>query len=261
VRRSRGLCVAALVLASAAHAAPPAPLTPPANLLLHPQKPEIVELGEGRYRVGSVEIDKNQGRFTAPGRVLRAEPPLEFLAVSKDGRKGYEAMIELDATAFEFNLACILIGLDGERTTGRPTYHFDPQPVEGDRVAIDVSWGAPGAERRVPAESLLVDGGKTVPAEWVYTGSGFTANGNYLAHIDGTLIGLVHDPSSVIEHRSGLGINTYGSITAAPGAPAAQTRVVLELRRLPATDDAAGRGSEDEKGAEDAPGPPPEEGD
>jgi hypothetical protein len=89
-------------------------------------KPEIVDLGNGRYRVGPVEVDKAQGP-TVPGHVLRSEPPLEFLAVAKGGRKGYEAMIELDATAFEF-IACILIGLDGEHATGRPTYHFDPQP-------------------------------------------------------------------------------------------------------------------------------------
>jgi len=38
-------------------------------------KPEITDLGQGRYRVGPVEIDKTQNRFTVPGHVLRDEPP------------------------------------------------------------------------------------------------------------------------------------------------------------------------------------------
>ena len=48
-------------------------------------KPEITDLGQGRYRVGPVEIDKTQNRFTVPGHVPfvdfcscvdpRAQPP------------------------------------------------------------------------------------------------------------------------------------------------------------------------------------------
>jgi hypothetical protein len=228
----RGLCVLLALGALGAGGAPEAP------------KPEIDDLGNGRYRVGPVEVDKAQGRFTVPGHVLRAEPPLEFLAVAKGGRKAYEAMLELDATAFEFNLACILIGLDGEHATGRPTFHFDPQAVDGDGVGIEVSWDGAGGRESREAASLLKDGDRTVPEEWVYTGSEFTRNGAYLAHIDGTLIGLVHDPSSVIEHHGGLGINTYGSITATAGAPSAQTRVVLTVQRL-STDHAESANDED----------------
>jgi hypothetical protein len=195
-------------------------------------KPEITDLGNGRYRVGPVEIDKAQNRFTVPGHVLRDAPPLEFLAVAKGGRKGYEAMIELDATAFEFNLACILIGLDGDRATGRPAFHFDPHAIDGDGVAIEVSWGSGDAQQTRPAAALLVDTDRPVAEDWVYTGSEFTSHGAYLAHVDGTLIGLVHDPASVIEHRTGLGINSYGSIKPAPGVPPINTSIVLSVQRL-----------------------------
>jgi hypothetical protein len=215
-----------------------------------PPKPEIVDLGNGHYRVGPVEIDKTANEFTVPGRVLRAEPPLEFLAVAKGGRKGYESMLELDATAFEFNLACILIGLDGERTRGRPGFHFDPQLIEGDGVAIEVSWDSGGTTQTHAAGSLVLDGGHPIDDGWVYTGSEFTRNGAYLAHIDGTLIGLVHDPSSVIEHASGVGINTYGSIKPADGAPAAETRVSVRVRRIVA-EEAEPAGEEPDE--EDAP--------
>jgi hypothetical protein len=33
-----------------------------------------------------------------------------------------------------------------------------------------------------------------------------------MAQVLGTLIGFVHDPASVIEHRVGIGIGAYGSI-------------------------------------------------
>jgi hypothetical protein len=111
--------------------------------------------------------------------------------------------------------------------------------VDGDRVAIDVSWNDGTATQTRAAETLLLDGDQAVPAEWVYTGSEFTKSGAYLAHIDGTLVGLVHDPSSVIEHHSGLGINSYGSILPVSGAPAAQTPVVLTVRRLAAQSEPA----------------------
>jgi hypothetical protein len=194
-------------------------------------KPQVLDLGDGRYRVGQVEVDSALQRFTVPGRVLRAGPPIEFLAVARGGRRSYEAMIELDATAFEFNLACNLIGLDAERARGRPGFTYDPQPVDGDRVALELSWEDGGPTSRAP-EALLTDGGPQPVGEWVYTGSDFTNDGSFLAHVDGTLIGLVHDPSSVIEHESGLGMESGGSISTTSEAPPADTAVVLTVERV-----------------------------
>ena len=54
------------------------PASPPEELKA-PKEPEIRDLGDGRYRVGLLEIDKAGGTFRAPGRVLRDAPPLEFL--------------------------------------------------------------------------------------------------------------------------------------------------------------------------------------
>jgi hypothetical protein len=194
-------------------------------------KPQVDDLGDGRYRVGQVEVDSALQRFTVPGRVLRAGPPLEFLAVARGARRSYEAMIELDATAFEFNLACNLIGLDAERARGRPAFTYDPQPLDGDRVALALSW-EDGEVRSLPPEALLTDGGPEPAGEWVYTGSDFTQDGSFLANVDGTLIGLVHDPSSVIEHEIGLGMESGGSIATTSEAPPADTPVVLTVERV-----------------------------
>ena len=48
----------------------------------------------------------------------------------------------------------------------------------------------------------------------MYTGSKFSADGHCMAHYDGTLIGFVHDPASIIEHVEGLGLEDYSAETA-----------------------------------------------
>jgi hypothetical protein len=166
--------------------------------------PKVEELGHQRYRVGQIVVDKKAEQFTVPGTILRRDPPLEFLAVRKGGYKSYESLIELDASAHEFNVACILIGLDASKAKPARS-HFDPQPVEGDPVEIQVGWLVDGKMTWRDAAELLRLGDKTLePHAWIYTGSIVLPNGAYLAHLDGTVIGFVHDPASIIEHRSGL---------------------------------------------------------
>jgi hypothetical protein len=209
----------------------------------------VVDLGNGRLRVGAIQIDRSAGRFELPATVLRHEPPLEFLAIAKGGYKAYESLFELDAGAVEFNLACILVGLDPAR--GRAAkHHFDPAPAVGDEVAITVSWESSSGRRSVDAADLVRMGEKTLPrGEWVYTGSVFTPDGHFLAALDGTVIGFVHDPSSIIEHRSGFGLGAFGAVM--PNAdllPAVGSQVVVRIGRR----EAAATGS---RGAESDPAP------
>jgi hypothetical protein len=184
----------------------------PAAETEQPAEPSVEDLGNERYRIGPIELDKAAGRFRVPATVLRREPPLEFLAATRQGYKGYESLLELSASALEFNLACILVGLDPER--GRaPRYHFAPEPAQGDAVEIWVAWEREGEEKRVEAAKLIRRGEKTAPlGEWVYIGSGFTPDGRYLAALDGTAVGFVHDPASIIEHRTGFGLDEFGLI-------------------------------------------------
>jgi hypothetical protein len=171
--------------------------------------------------LGTIELDRVARVLTVPGRFLssaepvqqaaEAPPPpgadlLEYLAVKRNGYKAYEALIELDTTAAEFNLACILIGLDAERAT-LPEYHFDPTPLKGDAVELWVEWEQDGETRRVPpAQLILVDGEPANDHDWVYTGSSFIGPGQFLAEQTGALIGFVHDRDSIIEHRRGIGL-------------------------------------------------------
>jgi hypothetical protein len=171
-----------------------------------------IDLGDGRLQVGAIIIDQARRQFTAPGVVLRRADPIEFIAVTRGGHKSYESILELETNAHNFNLACILIGLDNSRAT-RPQRHFDPAPVRGNPVAISISWQQQGETRTVAAADLLsVDGKPVVSQRWRYTGSWFGPGGRYKAEEFGTLIGFVHDEDSIIHHREGLGLDNYGGV-------------------------------------------------
>ena len=174
--------------------------------------PPLVDLGDGRYQMGEILLDKPARWFSVPGRVIRDQPPLEYLAVKKTGHKAYESLFELDTTANEFNVACILIGLDADNAI-LPKHHFDVEPVQGDAVTVEIEWRLDGGEKIVPAETLfLVDGKPVESSGWVYTGSVILPDKRYLAEEVGTLIGFVHDQDSIIEHREGIGIGRFGEV-------------------------------------------------
>ena len=195
----------------------------------------VEDLGNGRYRIGAIEIDKDAQRFTVTGAAigLAEGTPIEFLAVAKGGYKSYEALLELDVSAVEFNLACILIGLDTANAS-HPKYHFDKTRVTGDVVDVRVSWVRDGREQEFEIERLLQGTAEPKDHVWVYTGSFFTAQGAYMATMAGTLIGVVHDPESIIQHQVGLGLGQYGAIASDPEfMPPAGTRVTVSVFRNP----------------------------
>ena len=205
----------------------------------HPDQPAadagkspIERIDEDRVRVGAIEINKKKRRFSISGKVIRHEAPLEFLIIAKDGQKAYESLIEVNASPFEFRLACILIGLD-EEGAKIPRYHFDPEPAEGDPVALWVEWEADGKKKRVRADELLSDDDKQVSGSaWVFTGSSKMDETRYFADMDGTLVGVVHDPASIIEHVKGLGLGSYGNVAASAKAPPVETPVTLIVENI-----------------------------
>lgn len=209
----RHLVAVALLLAPAlACATDPAPATPTAvdKPAATPSQPDVLDLGGGRYRVGSIEVDKNARSFMVPGVLNLVEGPLEYIACVRKGMKAYETLVELDCNAYEFNVACILIGLDPKKSTV-PKRHFDPEPAKGDAVSVNIEWQDAGQVKRFAPEKLI-KGGEAALAKgnWVYTGSTILEDGRYLAELLGPVIGFVHDPAPIIEHSIGAGTTGYG---------------------------------------------------
>lgn len=168
-----------------------------------PTAPSRVEkLGSGTLKIGFVMVDLAKREVAVLARINDV-PAFEFLVNTRDGYKSYESLIEANTNAIDFNLGLILIGLDRDRATRRPRFHFDPIPPEGDTVEMWVSWGAGAGERRVKADELMWnDATRTVVphSRWVYTGSAFLRGSTaFLADQDGVLVGFAHTPAPLIE--------------------------------------------------------------
>ena len=198
-------------------------------------KPGIEDLGNQSYRIGNIEIDKAAGVFKVSGKVLRDEPPLEYLVVTKDGAKSYESVLEVNADAYQFNLACILIGLDASHATP-PEQRVFGQPIQGDPVAVTVSWLQDGKQISANGSEFFLHGmppEAVASQDWVYTGSLELQDGRYLADLAGTLLGFVHRGESIIEHKQGIGLSNYGSVMVNKKLlPAVGSSIELSIRRL-----------------------------
>lgn len=180
-----------------------------------PQRPmpPIEKLGQERYRIGNIVVDKAQHRFSVPATIINLDQTLEYLAVARDGQKGYESLLEMDSSAIEFQLACILIGLDDAKSV-KPRYQFDEREAKGQAVEISLSWGDGEDAKTVRAANALLSGEDAFDDhDWVYIGSIMEESGELMAQTIGTLIGFVHDPYAIIEHRQGAGVGAYGLIT------------------------------------------------
>lgn len=181
--------------------------------------PEVEDLGEGRFQVGQIVVDRTKNAFSVPAKLLDQgvqEAPLEFLVVTRNGPKAYEALLELDATAYEFNVACLLIGLNPDNAK-LPKGNFEPGPAEGDPVTLFV--GPEDAEEgalRPVTDLLRVVSGEAPENAWVYLGSYFDERNIYTADFFGLAVGFVNDRESIIQHVRGIGLESYGAVVQRP---------------------------------------------
>jgi hypothetical protein len=176
---------------------------------------ELKQLGPDRFQVGRIVVDKGAGRFSVPGRVHVTGKPLEYLATSPGGAKAYETLFELDATGSEFNLACILIGLERDPRTVAAHRQDMQAPLIGPRVAISVAWVDAGKRRQVTAAQAMLNpeaDAKPESIEWVYIGAPASQGAVFAADVTGTLVGFKPDENNVIQSAVGIGIGAYGSV-------------------------------------------------
>lgn len=196
-----------------------------------PNLGEMKPLGQDRFQIGRIVVDKRAGSFTVPGRVHVVGKPLEYLATTPGGMKEYEALFELQATGSEFNLACILVGLERDKKeVPWRQYRMVPRLV-GPRIAISIAWGEGDKRRKVPAAQALLNpeaGVKPETVEWVYVGAPTSDDQpQFAADATGTLIGFVHDSNSVIESVTAIGLGAYGSVRGHAMLPPVGTAIEL----------------------------------
>lgn len=212
------------------------PPTPRSPFLGPAPAPAAVEkIGPDELRVGNIRIDTARKELSVSG-VVNEVQILEFLANTKGGWKAYESAIELDTNAVNFNVACLLIGLDNARAVPS-RYQFDAVPPQGDPVEISIEWDGESGRRRIRAEQLIynrVTKATLTQGPWVYVGSVFQAEGNrYLAETEGTIVGFMHTPAPIIESPRPL-VGNYGDSIINPELKLkAGTSIQLIVRALP----------------------------
>lgn len=192
---------------------------------------ELKPLGQDRYQIGRIVIDKAARSFVVPGRVHALGKPLEYLGTSPGGMKAYETLFELDTTGSEFNLACILIGLERDPKHTASLRSNSGAPLLGPRVAIFIAWSEGGKRRKVSAaEAVLNPEADVKPesVEWVYTGApAGDRPDRFGADITGTLIGFKRDENNVIESSYPIGLGAYGSVRGHAMVPANGSAIEL----------------------------------
>ncbi|EHR70346.1 hypothetical protein BurJ1DRAFT_1478 [Burkholderiales bacterium JOSHI_001] len=225
--------VAPVAPASTASAASAASTAGAASAPGRPAPPpiDIKPLGNERFQIGSIVVDKRAGSFVVPGRVNVVNKPLEYLATSARGMKAYETLLELNARGSEFNLACILVGLERDPAgVAARSYRRVPQLI-GPRVRLSVAWTDAGQRRLLPAAQVLLNpeaGVDPATVEWAYVGAPASdARGRFTPDDTGTLIGFVHDPNTIIESVAPIGLGAYGSVRGHAMLPAPGTAVEL----------------------------------
>ena len=183
---------------------------------------DIAQPETGRGAPGFVLVVRQQRppvEFERPPTipVVRAlGKPLEYLASTPGGMKAYEALFELEASGTEFNLACILIGLEPDPQQPSWRQFRETPRLRGRPLSISVAWTDAGRRRELPAAEALLGADAGVDAstvQWVYVGSPASeVHGRFAAEETGTLIGFIHDANSIIESVAAIGVGAYGSV-------------------------------------------------
>ena len=193
-------------------------------------------LGGDRYQIGAVVVDKRARRFSVPGRVNVLGKPLEYLATAPGGMKGYETLLEVDTTGSEFNLACILVGLERDPKLGS-FVRYNQAPLAGQRVSLSIAWTEGGKRRQISAAEAILNpevGVKAEAVQWVYTGAAVSdPSAGFVPDLTGTLIGFVHDPNCIVDAVVAIGVGAYGSVRGSALMPPVGSPVELIVDAAP----------------------------
>jgi len=199
-------CLAALILAFLALAAVADP--PPSS----PLQP----LGDGRFQIGSVILDKSAKDISFPARVNLDSGLIEYLLVTTNG-KAYESLLATSAQPYHIQLAMLLIGAKGAtdspalRAAPVVPFHVNrapgdasppPPPPSGDSISIALAWTNSAQAHHISAEDALLNfqtKTNAAPGPWIYNGSR-VVNGTFIAQRDGSIVAVIDDLDAMVNN-------------------------------------------------------------
>jgi hypothetical protein len=183
--------------------APPAranpPLTPGAPARTQTSAPPVLEkLPDGRFRLGNLVLDKQEGSITCPGKVNMQEGLIEVFACTARG-KLHESALQIDVDPLHLETALLALGLEYGRALKE---QGEARRPEGDPVTAWVRWGKGESAQKWRAEDLVWNVHEAKPmrhVEWVFSGSQ-VINGSFMAQVEGQIITTYHDPFSILDN-------------------------------------------------------------
>jgi hypothetical protein len=170
----------------------PFPAVAPTNVPLRTLAPGMLELG-------LVHLDRQHSSVTIPAFVNLKEGIVEYLLVTSGG-KTHESILRTDAEPHHIHVAMLLLGARGAGTNGLPD---DPAlGLPGDELTVEIVWKKGSKERRVRAESVVLDRKRKsamAKGDWTYTGSRIREDG-FAAQADGSIISLITDVDALVNN-------------------------------------------------------------
>jgi hypothetical protein len=152
-------------------------------------------------RLPHIEIDVPHKEVRVDCEVVKADYPLEFLAVVTNTNE-YEALVHSDVRPSDLHLGLLMLGLK----PGEPLHYVEESktwaPPTGPAVRIWFEYEKDSKLERVPASNWMRDlKTKKQPADftWVFTGSQMFPDGTYGANATGSLIGVINNELSVLD--------------------------------------------------------------
>lgn len=148
-----------------------------------------------------ITVDAKQREVRVDAEAVKAEYPLEFLAVVANTHD-YEAVVRTEAKPSDLHLALLMIGLK----SGTPI-HYDEAtkawlPPTGAAVDVWFEYQKDGKPVRIPAYRWMRDvRSKKEPTQmtWVFTGSRMMEENHYAADASGGIIGVINNELSVLD--------------------------------------------------------------
>jgi hypothetical protein len=194
--------------------------------------PDILPLGEDRYRIGNLLIDRRARELRLQGRFAVLDSPLEYLACAPGG-KLYESLMEWDVDPYHLHLGLLLIALEPRNNLEN---QGDAVIAAGDPVTILVSWEHEGEKFRHRAEELIWNQHKNAPmvrTDWVFTGSLFL-DGVFMAAVEKSLAAVYNDPAAVLNVPLPEGADDTSFLPRKELAPGSDTEIEVVLRAVKA---------------------------
>jgi len=136
------------------------------------------------HKLGQITIDADNKTVSFPVDINQRRGFIEYILVGGEG-KLHEALLKSSVNILQLNAALKLIRLK-----------------KGDAIDITASWSQFGKDYQQPIhEWMKYNEDQVIQAEWVYIGSAFSQNGQFIAAINEDIISIKDDETALIAYR------------------------------------------------------------